>query len=102
MWVCSIINCQVLFRLRLFGARLAKIKCLGVSLSQLFRCLESMNGIFFGCGGEVNEGLEVVVKFRRLRALPVSAVGTFHWSDRYVRVGEGVKLEGSEEGEVKL
>ena len=61
-----------------------------------------MNGIFLGCG-EVNaEGLEVVVKFRRLRALPVSAVGTFHWSDRYVRLGEGVKLEGSEEVEVKL
>ena len=61
-----------------------------------------MNGIFLGCGGEVNaEGLEVVVKLR-LRALPVSAVGTFHFSDRYVRVGEGVKLEGSEEVEVKL
>ena len=56
-----------------------------------------MNGIFLGCGGEVNEGLEV-----RLRALPVSVVGTFHCSDRYVRLGEGVKLEGSEEVEVKL
>ena len=56
-----------------------------------------MNGIFLGCGGEVNaEGLEVVVKLR-LRALPVSAVGTFHCSDRYVRLGEGVNLEGSEE-----
>ena len=61
-----------------------------------------MNGIFLGCGGEVNaEGLEMVIKLWLL-ALPVSVVGSFRFSDRYVRLGEGVKLEGSEEVEVKL
>ena len=61
-----------------------------------------MNEIFLGCGGEVNaEGLEVVVKLW-LRALPVSVVGTFHFSDRYVRLGEGVVLGGLEEAVLKL